>query len=349
MQTAAVPFRGEQTDTFSGPSQALPAALVTQKNFSGGNKTQLEQTISLLDLCTVYSMQSLRWIRKAARDLYGINLSPASAPGWALADGWGFFREFLPRFGPVAFRRTVYRLRRSIQVAKRAVPKPALTFTHMMWRVLLAQQMLTTWILTKIWFSDEKTFVFSSRDSRPFVWLSAGETHIGRKRTYKTAGWRVTFWGAISLEWGATALFQCPKATMKGSQFLQLMKDVMPHLKRKQAGETEVLFLEDNAPCHVKVEAQVRALAVAEGLVWKPQSHVGASPDMNPIEFVWGLMVIHLNTMAAPTSRDDFIRQIQAAWVFATSTRSVALMLERLRRNCGKIIAQDGGNRYHER
>jgi hypothetical protein len=157
--------------------------------------------------------------------------------------------------------------------------------------------------LTKTVFSDEKLFQIKNWGAHHYVLP-------GKKRIttpVKKFCPRVMVWGGISL-FGKTPLIVI-KGTLDSKGYCDVLKEYKKWLKRVKADHS-ALLLQDKAPVHTSGET-ARFLQ-AQGLKtvpnWPPNS-----PDLNPIELVWGWMSNKVRSLQ-PTTQDDLVEMVQHVW-----------------------------------
>lgn len=137
---------------------------------------------------------------------------------------------------------------------------------------------------SKVLYSDESLFTtFNSR--RKSVRRPNKSNRYDPKYTLKTVKHspQVMVWGCFSAFGRGSIYFLPQNTTMRGENYLQLLKDKLPltmHLHRTS------IFLHDGAPCHKakKVSEWLRSNNI-QVLDWP-----GNSPDLNPIENMWNIM-----------------------------------------------------------
>ncbi|GFS66962.1 transposable element Tcb2 transposase [Trichonephila clavipes] len=132
-------------------------------------------------------------------------------------------------------------------------------------------------------FSDESRFSLSSDCRRQLIWRESGTAYrpenIQEKDRYPTCS--IMVWASIMIN-GRTRLHVVENGTMTDQRYIDEV--LLPHVRlfRGAVGD-ELVFMDDNAPCHRNLSVQ--DCLDSEGiqrLVWPARS-----PYLNPIEYVW--------------------------------------------------------------
>ena len=103
---------------------------------------------------------------------------------------------------------------------------------------------------------------------------------------------------------------------MKQEQYRKVIENrLLPQLrdwalKKGQQGTGDFIFMHDGAPCH-KAKAVTEYLRVndVQVLEWP-----GNSPDMNPIENIWGILKAEMSKKTI-TTRTQLVEELIAVWV----------------------------------
>jgi transposase len=113
-----------------------------------------------------------------------------------------------------------------------------------------------------------------------------------------------------------------------GSYLVQLLDDF---------GQPFV-FVDDNAPCHNAITVQKEFAKNGANRIYWPAS----SPDLNPIENVWGLMKMRLAKLAVkPRNMDELKGKISEIWENLTPDYCKALIYSMPKR-CKEVVKAKG-------
>lgn len=161
-------------------------------------------------------------------------------------------------------------------------------------------------------FSDESRFALFSDSGRVWVWrLPSQEFDLKRLQpTVKYGGFSVMVWGAIWSE-GRSVLVEC-EGNINSSKYVSILQEgLIPIFASGQMNKDSTLFMEDGAPCHT---ARATQLWLGENgitkLPWPSQS-----PDMNPIEHLWGLLDRSLRKKKTKASNKlELLRLLRETW-----------------------------------
>ena len=192
----------------------------------------------------------------------------------------------------------------------------------------------------KVLFSDESNFVlhFGPQGSR--VWRKKGEEHHKTclKRSVKFPQ-SVMVWGAIC----ATAVSQLCflRSTVNAAVYQDVLEHFMVPAADNMFGAVEFIFQQDSAPAHTAKTT----------IKWLEEHHIrvmdwpGNSPDLNPIENLWGIVKRRVRQYI-PSTTDELKAVIEACWEEVSCEHCQSLIDSMPRRIAAVIEANGGPTKY---
>ncbi|KAI5645552.1 transposase domain-containing protein [Phthorimaea operculella] len=219
---------------------------------------------------------------------------------------------------------SVQTVRHHLHAAGFKTYKPArkikLSPAHRQARVRFAQMYQNfDWINNVVIFTDEKVFK-SDKDGKQILWRKKGQRYEESCMLPCRTSGRISlgYWGWMS-SMGPGELIEVG-AHFNSREYIEILRDVMLPSVRIAYPTQEIYFVQDNCSIH-------RAHIVRQWLEEQEGIHVidwpSKSPDLNPIENLWGLMTLNWdptevrnkeNLAAVVTSTWDFMRGRDHCW-----------------------------------
>lgn len=154
------------------------------------------------------------------------------------------------------------------------------------------------------------------------------------KKTVKFGGGGFMVWGGISGH-GPTNLVVCPER-LNSEGYIQILEEFVHPWLVLAAGEGfEMIFMQDNAPCHTA--ARTTSWMNEFGFTVMPWP--ANSPDLNPIENVWSQMSREANKISPPIH----FNQIEKIWAEKAAVSNIKNLINSMPERIQAVIKAKGG------
>ena len=232
------------------------------------------------------------------------------------------------------------RLRDAGLFGRIAVKKPLLTARHRRTRLEFAQEhrdwTVEQW--SRCLFSDESPIHLVASHQQRYVRRRGGtalrQQHI-RPTVHSSSG-KLMVWGAFSLNGGRPLARIC--GNLNAASYQDILRDHLLPLNLPQNG---LIFQQDNATCH-SARTTLRFLEDnnVDVMRWPPQS-----PDLNPIENLWGYLQQRLDRLEVRTM-DELWAAAEREWRGIPQDVITNLVESMPARMALVIAARGGSTRY---
>ncbi len=246
---------------------------------------------------------------------------------------------FLGRVSVQTIRRA---LKRTGMLAVTKKKRPQLTKRHREKRYAfaLAKKYWTVEDWKRVVWSDETKINRVGSDGRKWVWKKRGEGLSDRlvEGTLKHGGGSLMFWGCFG--WEGTGHSCRIDGKMDADLYVEIIEDELRNsLYHWDFTVDDVIFQQDNDPKHTSKKAKrcfkENRIQVME---WPAQS-----PDLNPIEHLWGILKRKLATYKnPPTSMLELWTRVQTEWE-AISEEECRKLVESMPNRIAAVLKAKGG------
>lgn len=209
-----------------------------------------------------------------------------------------------------------------------------------------------TWDMDKwsnvIW-SDETKINLHGSDGRQYVWKRPGEKLSDRliQPTVKYGGGSIMIWGCMTY-WGVGRI-ALVEGRMNANDYIEILDaNLLPTIADlcAQPGgprRNQVIFQQDNDSKHTSRAARAWFLKKnIKVLDWPPQS-----PDLNPIEHLWGHLKRRLRSYpTAPSNVDELWERVKVEWANITPETCLNLIDSMPRRVAAVRKARGSYSKY---
>lgn len=190
-----------------------------------------------------------------------------------------------------------------------------------------------------VW-SDEASVRLRGKDGRLRLWVRSDKeipSELGQL-CRQGGGW-LLIWGAIWL--GGRSELVIQRETMNSERYRQVLENqIYPISFHLGDPSTDWLLMDDNAPPHRSL--LIRQFKESSGLrsfEWPP-----ASPDLNPIENVWGMLKKRIRRQLKPSdSLNDLERLLRIEWS-QLNQEKIDRLIQSMPRRVKSVIEKCGSN-----
>jgi len=179
-----------------------------------------------------------------------------------------------------------------------------------------------------VFFSDETYIELGCGNSG--LWHKKGQRAKREKRKFPV---KMMFWGAISTREKAPLI--AVVGTMNTERYIELLRDKFFAWVTANRVEMSV-FQQDNASCHVSKRAKQFFADHDVGLLEWPAN----SPDLNPIENIWGILKESVRKRN-PQTKEDLEQFAQEEWV-RIPQKTIKKTIMSVPKRCDQIISREG-------
>jgi DDE superfamily endonuclease len=192
----------------------------------------------------------------------------------------------------------------------------------------------------KVIWSDETKINHLGSDGHKWAWKRAGEGLSDRlvDGTLKFGGGSLIMWGCMT--WEGVGFATKIDGRMDGDLYLQILKDELQQtLEYYGLNPPDIIFQQDNDPKHTcrKVKNWLEEQEFRT-MVWPAQS-----PDLNPIEHLWGFLkrrlAVHENP---PNGIHELWERVQVEWD-RIPVEECQKLIESMPRRVQAVIRAKGG------
>lgn len=188
-------------------------------------------------------------------------------------------------------------------------------------------------------FSDEKRFCLDGPDGSAHYWA---DTRVDKRFFSKRqqGGGGVMVWGCFS--WRGKPDLAFISGKMNASGYVDVLdKILLPWVEQTFYGEWR--FQQDNAPVHTAAVTKDFFMTQDMRVIDWP----ARSPDLNPIENLWGLLVQEVYAgFRSFDYEDDLVEAINFAWE-KISLEYLRTLIKSMPKRCVEVIEKRGGPTHY--
>lgn len=222
--------------------------------------------------------------------------------------------------------------------SKKPLRKPKLSIPHMVsrknWGLININKSEEEW--GRVLWSDESKFMLYPDGGVKRVYIKPGEElkKGAYVETRKFGGGSVMVWGCFSAAGVGNLVFLDGK--VDSNKYIEMLS-LNLNCSISKLNITEPIFQQDNAPCHTsRLTKEYFTLNNIKVMDWPAQS-----PDLNPIENIWGLLKTRLSVKKIKTL-PELKESILEEWN-KISPEETKKLVDSMRNRCISVIKARGG------
>jgi len=294
----------------------------------------------------------LKWVRRAEEGRSMQDLARSGRPKSLSPEAAEKARELLKTVEEGSTRRAARRLemdgvasvshvtvlRAAKQLGMRNVrerPRPLLTDAQKHKRVLFALTSRPAGYWRKVIFTDESPFLLFGPPRRR--WVDEKEEPPVRPTVKHSP--KIQVWGGICYN-GKTPLVKIDQGLrLKASDYQEIIRESLPDIQALYPKRAKAVMMQDGAPCH---RARSTLKALQEMGIRVLQDWPAQSPDLNPIENLWGTMQEKLYERDL-TTVDELWAALQEEWDKLT-LQDIRPYIDSMPRRLKQVIERNGNH-----
>ncbi len=209
---------------------------------------------------------------------------------------------------------------------------------HLTWAVEKKNWTVAQW--SKVLFSDESKFCISFGNQGPRVWRKSGEAQnpCCLKSSVKFPQ-SVMIWAAMSSAGVGPLCFL--KSTVNAAIYQEILEHFMLPSADKLYGDADFIFQQDLAPAHTAKGTKAGSMDHGVTVLDWPAN----SPDLNPIENLWGIVKRKMRD-TRPNTADDLKATVKETWASIPPQQCHKLITSMSRRIEAVIKAKGASTKY---
>jgi transposase len=198
----------------------------------------------------------------------------------------------------------------------------------------LRYQHWTATDFANVLFTDEAPFFVGSSGGRIYVRLRQGERNIPEAQTLprlRRPGPKILVWGCMRRS-GVGPLIRVA-GNVTANRYLQILDEALAEIPRNR----NFLWMHDNAPAHrAQITQRYFVTHRIQLLSWPP-----LSPDLNPIENLWGYMTQNMSRTGIETPLQLWNR-VRQFWA-SISAEHCQNLIDSMPRRLLQVRERNGG------